>query len=68
MKLSEAKLPCACCGTVSKQSGWFLSGYHGITGYYCANCYSKVAHDSYGNPVNPEEYMFVLLKQGTLNV
>lgn len=68
MKLTQAKIPCACCNKVDDRSGWWLTDYHGISGYYCPDCYNKVAHDSYGNPTNPTEYMFVLLKQRAYNV
>lgn len=31
---------------------WSLRNYYGIDGRYCPGCYDKIAHDSYGRPVN----------------
>jgi hypothetical protein len=60
--------PCNFCGKREKtneRQWWSLSDYHGITGgNVCPDCYEKVSHDSYGNPKNPEEYLFMLLKHG----
>lgn len=36
---------------------WWLGNYHGLTGRFCPKCYNKVAHDSYGRPTNPAEYV-----------
>lgn len=39
---------------------WWLSNYHGIYGRFCPNCFSDVAHDSYGRPIHPEQFQAVL--------
>jgi hypothetical protein len=54
---------------LEKQGQWWnLSGYHGFRGLYCGDCYDKIAHDSYGNPVNPAEYIAMLLKKREYSV
>lgn len=55
---------CTSCNAVRDGQYWGLSNYHGITGYFCSMCYDKVAHDSYGNPRQPTEYLMMLLKLG----
>lgn len=56
---------CACCGK-EKYSGqfWTLSGYYGLSGKFCSECYDKVSHDSYGKPKHPKEYTMILLRLG----
>lgn len=44
-------------------SWWHLSGYFGIFGYFCPDCFRKVAHDSSRNPENPKEYKLIAVKQ-----
>lgn len=55
---------CTGCGSVrlSELPGWYLKNYYGLTGYFCKTCYGKVSHNSYGEPQNPEEFTFMLLK------
>ena len=47
---------------------WNCSGYHGITGRFCSDCYDMIAHDSYGNPKNPEKFTWFLLTYGNLTI
>lgn len=56
--------PCVVCYTSEHPGQWWnLTDYHGWSGRFCADCYDKVSHDSYGNPQNPEEYTAMLLKR-----
>lgn len=41
---------------------WNLSNYHGISGYFCPDCYDKVAHDSYGQPCQPQEHLLMIMR------
>jgi hypothetical protein len=54
---------CTNCGCDAGSGGWHLRNYFHITGNFCRDCYEKVAHDSYGQPVNPGEYYIILLRQ-----
>lgn len=58
---------CICCGIMGKNepgkpTWWHLTLYFGLTGIFCPDCYNKVAHDGFGNPKNPEEYLAVILR------
>lgn len=55
---------CKECLTSVKQGGWFLTSYYNISGFFCADCYDKISHDSYGSPNRPKDYMLMLLKHG----
>lgn len=50
----------------SKVLWWSLTNYFGLTGKFCSTCYDHVAHDSYGNPKNPQLYTLMLLKVGII--
>ena len=39
---------------------WTLNGYYGLTGYFCKDCYKLVAHDAYGNPIDPDGYAYAV--------
>jgi len=58
---------CKNCGKENHDEGgaswWHLTGYFGIFGYFCPDCFSKVAHDSSRNPENPKEYKMIAVKQ-----
>lgn len=44
-----------------KEPGWWtLSGYFGLSGFFCPTCYDKVRHDAYGKPVHPRSYRRIL--------
>jgi hypothetical protein len=63
--MSEAG--CKCCGsarpnTANDPTWWQLTNYHSLSGLWCSTCYDKIAHDSYGQPKNPEEYMAIRLR------
>ena len=58
-------MKCRACDIEKDRTGrqwWNLSGYFGITGSFCPDCYDKVSHDSYQQPCNPGEYTKILLK------
>lgn len=65
MAVREVKLSCVCCKETEDALGafWTLKNYFGLSGVYCAKCYTKVSHDGYGRPKHPEEYIMILLKQ-----
>lgn len=52
---------CKLCNYTGLEGFWFLSNYYGISGRFCSKCYDKIAHDSYGNPINPA-YSLILLQ------
>ena len=56
---------CTNCGNTSDENGWILVRYsvHEFNGYWCSDCYSKVALDGFDNPKNPEELVLVLLNR-----
>ena len=63
----KINLTCSNCGVeVRNGNGWFLTDYYNISGYFCAQCYDKVSHDSYGQPERPNDYMLMLLKHGAV--
>jgi uncharacterized protein YlaI len=41
---------------------WNLSNYHGISGYFCPDCYDKVSHDSYDQPRQPQEHLLMVMR------
>jgi hypothetical protein len=55
---------CSFCGEEKKheEQRWHLSDYFGFNGTACHECYYKIAHDAYGNPRNPEEFVMMVLK------
>lgn len=56
--------PCTNCGDVEVRGQWWgLSSYFEVTGYFCPKCYDLVAHDSYRQPTNPEQYKAIRVKQ-----
>lgn len=56
---------CSCCGKEKENNQfWSLSGYYGLSGRFCAECYNKVSHNSYGKPNHPEQYTMILLRMG----
>lgn len=60
----SAVWPCTVCGAKKKpdEQRWNLTGYYGLTGTFCAECYEKVSHNAYGKPNHPEEYLLIMLK------
>ena len=59
-------MKCANCDMMRDQSKgqwWNLRNYYGFNGTFCAKCYDKISHDSYGNPNNPKDYCLLLLKR-----
>lgn len=43
---------CSHC-SIPKSSGkqfWHLTGYYGISGTFCSDCYDLVSHDAYHKP------------------
>lgn len=66
---NENKLiPCKFCSSLKEdgEQRWHLADYYGLSGTACSSCYSKISHDSYGKPNNPEEYLILLLKYGKM--
>ena len=58
-------IPCRCCGKENDNGQyWSLRNYYGLSGRFCSECYSKVSHDSYGNPKHPEQYTMILIRMG----
>lgn len=59
-------MKCSFCSTIKnhyqQEQWWNLTNYYGFSGIACNDCYNKIAHDSFRNPVNPEEYTLMLLK------
>lgn len=56
--------PCDCCGDVEVEGQWWnLNNYYEISGYFCPGCMSKVQHDSYKHPIDPEQYRAILIRQ-----
>ncbi len=54
---------CTNCGAEGKNKKgqwWTLSNYHGLSGHLCPDCYAGVAHDSTGQPNNPERFQEIL--------
>jgi hypothetical protein len=60
---------CVYCNKESswREQFWSLNNYHSLTGVFCVDCYEKVSHNADGNPVHPEEYLIILLKQENKN-
>jgi hypothetical protein len=59
---------CRTCGCTNEEKTgqwWGLSNYYGFSGRFCPDCYDKVSHNSYGQPNNPKDYLFMVLKFGT---
>jgi hypothetical protein len=52
---------CKVCNTTQSSQWWSLSGYFGLRGNFCSNCYDKVSHNSYQEPNHPGEYAKILL-------
>lgn len=63
------KETCTECGAtyVKREMGertwWHLENYYGICGFFCPDCFDKVSHNSYKQPINPGAYCLILLKQ-----
>jgi hypothetical protein len=58
---------CTVCQQSTQGRGWSLSGYHGLSGTFCADCYDKVSHDSQGQARRPLDYLRILLTHGDAN-
>jgi hypothetical protein len=41
---------------------WHLQDYYGFRGSFCPECYNKISHDAWGNPVNPGEHLLMTLR------
>ena len=54
--------PCVVCKKPTLNHGWFLNGYHGLSGHFCAACYEKVSHDPYGEPHHPRQFRAISKK------
>jgi hypothetical protein len=44
----------------SKMLCWYLTGYHGLTGFMCGDCFDKVKHDGNGKPIHPVAYRNIM--------
>lgn len=54
---------CKGCGAEKAQGQWWgLNKYFGFSGRFCADCYDKISHDSYGRPNHPNDHLLMLLK------
>ena len=56
---------CTSCNEVFSGVGgqwWHCTNYHKFTGFFCPDCWSKIRHDSFGNPADSEGYLLMLLK------
>ena len=64
----ELRSSCRACDKAKphdpKEQWWYCKGYYKISGLFCADCYEKISHDSYGRPNHPGEYLMMLLKLG----
>lgn len=62
--VNKLNRPCDGCSTNDHETGqwWLLTGYYHISGYFCPECYNKVAHDSYGYPKDPVAYTYMIMK------
>ncbi len=65
--VTPVTVTCTGCGLgdhYTSRQWWGLNNYHGLSGRFCDDCYDKVAHDSWGRPNQPEEFLIMLLKLG----
>jgi hypothetical protein len=42
---------------------WSCRDYFGISGYFCSVHFTMIQHDSYRNPLHPDKYEAIKLKQ-----
>ena len=53
---------CAQPATTAESHGWRLTNYFGFSGFFCADCYDKIAHDADLKPKRPAEYLAMRIK------
>ena len=67
MNIEHAK--CRACGkehSGTKSQWWHLSGYYGLSGFVCSECFEKVSHRD-GKPKHPVSYRIILKKLAPSN-